>query len=65
MSPPPLAIEISTPREIIITFLHPSLLFHDGYCLGVDIKALFGCDGTIPNLSVVKWFGLLKRLLTI
>jgi len=41
ISPPPPAIEISTPREIIVTFPHPPLLSHDGYCLGVDIKPTF------------------------
>jgi len=34
--PPP--IEISTPRKIIVTFPHPPLFSHDGYCLGVHIK---------------------------
>ena len=38
ISPPPPAIEISTRREIIVTFAHPPLFCHDGYCLGVDIK---------------------------
>jgi len=31
-------IEISTPQEIIVTFPHPPLFSHDGYCLGVDVK---------------------------
>jgi len=34
----PPAIEISTPREIIVTFPHPPLFPHDGFCLGVDVK---------------------------
>ena len=34
----PPAIEISTPREIIVTFPHPPLLPHDGFCLGVEVK---------------------------
>jgi len=38
ISPPPPAIEISTPREIIVTFPHPPLFPHHGYCLGVDVK---------------------------
>jgi len=38
ISPPPPAIEISTPREIIVTFPHPPLFSHDGYYLGVDVK---------------------------
>jgi len=38
ISSPPPAIEISTPREIIVTFPHPPLFSHDGYCLGVDVK---------------------------
>jgi len=38
ISSPPLALEISTPREIIVTFPHPPLFSHDGYCLVVDIK---------------------------
>jgi len=38
ISPPPPAIEISTPGEIIITFPDPPLFPHHGYCLGVDIK---------------------------
>jgi len=36
--PPPPAIEISTPREIIVTFPHPPLFPHHGYCLEVDVK---------------------------
>jgi len=45
ISPPPPAIEISTQREIIVTFPHPLLFFHDGYCLGVDVKpsSLLSC----------------------
>jgi len=38
ISPPPSAIEISIPREIIVTCRHSPLFFHDGYCLGVDVK---------------------------
>jgi len=38
ISPPPPAIEISTQREIIVTFPHPPLFPHHGYCLGVDGK---------------------------
>jgi len=38
MSPPPLAIAISTPLEIILTFPHPTLFSHACYCLGVDVK---------------------------
>jgi len=38
ISPPPPAIEISTPREIIVTFPHPALFPYHGYWLGVDIK---------------------------
>jgi len=38
ISPPPPAIEISTPREIIVTSPHPPLFLQDGYCLGVDVK---------------------------
>ena len=38
ISPPPPAIEISTLREIIVTFPHAPLFPHDGYCLGVDVK---------------------------
>jgi len=38
ISSPPPAIEISTPREIIVTFPHPPLFSHNGYCLGVDVK---------------------------
>ena len=38
ISPPPPAIEISTPREIIVTFPHPPLFPHHGYCLGDDVK---------------------------
>ena len=38
ISPPPPAIEISTPREIIVTFPHPPLFPHHGFCLGVDVK---------------------------
>jgi len=38
ISSPPLAIEISPPREIIVTFPHPPLFSHDGYCLRVDVK---------------------------
>jgi len=38
ISPPPPAIEISTPREIIVTILHPPLFPHHGFCLGVDVK---------------------------
>jgi len=38
ISPLPPAIEISTPREIIVTFPHPPLFPHHGYCLGVDVK---------------------------
>jgi len=38
ISPPPPAIEISTPREIIVTFPHPPLFPHHGYCRGVDVK---------------------------
>jgi len=34
----PPGIEISTPREIMVTFPHPPLFPHDGYCLGVDVK---------------------------
>jgi len=41
ISSPPRAIEISTPREIIVTFPHPPLFSHDGYCLGVDVKPTF------------------------
>jgi len=37
-SPRPPEIEISTPREIIVTFPHPPLFPHNGYCLGVDVK---------------------------
>jgi len=38
ISPPPPAIEISTPREIIVTVPHQPLFLHHGYCLGVDVK---------------------------
>jgi len=38
ISPPPLAIEISTPWEIIVTFPHTPLFHHHGYCQGVDVK---------------------------
>ena len=38
ISPPPLAIEVSTLREIIVTFPHPPLFLQNGYCLGVDVK---------------------------
>jgi len=38
ISPPPPAIEISTPQELIVTFPHPGLFPHHGYCLGVDVK---------------------------
>jgi len=38
ISPPPPPIEFSTPREIIVTFPHPPLFPHNGYCLGVDVK---------------------------
>jgi len=41
ISSPPPAIEISTLQEIIVTFPHPPLFSHDGYCLGVDIKPTF------------------------
>jgi len=53
MSPPPLAIEISTPREIIVTFPHPPLFCHDGYCLGVDVKpsTLLPCGLGLPSLG--------------
>jgi len=37
-TPPPPAIEISTPPEFIITFPHPPLFPHHGHCLGVDVK---------------------------
>jgi len=37
-SPPPPPIEISTPREIIVTLPHSPLFHHHGYCLGVDVK---------------------------
>jgi len=36
--PPPPAIEISTPREIIATSPHSPFFSHDGYCLGIDVK---------------------------
>jgi len=36
--PLPSAIEISTPREIIVTLPHPPPFPHHGYCLGVDFK---------------------------
>ena len=38
ISHPPPAIEISTRRKIIVTFPHPPLFPHHGYCLGVDVK---------------------------
>jgi len=38
ISPPPPAIEISTPREIIVAFPHPPLFHHHGFSLGVDVK---------------------------
>jgi len=38
ISPTPPAIEISTPREIIVTSPHPPLFSHDGYCLEIDVK---------------------------
>jgi len=41
ISPPPPAIEISTPQEIIVTIPHPPLFPHHGYCLGVDVKPSF------------------------
>jgi len=34
----PLAIQISTSQEIILTFPHPPLWSHDGYCLAVDVN---------------------------
>jgi len=53
MSPPPPEIEISTPREIIVTFPHPPLFSHDGYCLGVDVKpsTLLLCGLGLPSLG--------------
>jgi len=51
ISPPPPAIEISTPQEIIVTFPHPPLFSHDGYCLGVDVKpSLLHLWGPAPPL---------------
>jgi len=51
ISPPPPAIEISTPREIIVTFPHPPLFTHDGYGLGVDLKpSLLHLWGPSPPL---------------
>jgi len=41
ISPPPPAIEISTPQEIIVTIPHPPLFPHHGFCLGVDFKPSF------------------------
>jgi len=38
ISPPPAAIEISTPGEIIVTSPNPPLFPHHGFCLGVDVK---------------------------
>jgi len=38
ISPPPPVIEISRPRETLVTFPHPPLFSHDSYCLGVDAK---------------------------
>jgi len=54
ISPPPPAIEISTPLEIIVTFPHPPLLSHDGYCLGVDVKpsTLLLCGLGLPSLGL-------------
>jgi len=45
MSPPPPAIEITTAREIIVTFPHPPLFPRHGFCLGVDVKpsSLLSC----------------------
>jgi len=53
ISPPPPAIEISPPREIIVTFPHPPLFSHDGYCLGVDVKpsTLLPCGLGLPSLG--------------
>jgi len=51
--PPPLAIEISTPREISVTSPDAPLFSHNGYSLGVDIKPasllLFGLG--LPSLG--------------
>jgi len=38
ISTPPPPIEISTPREITVTFPHPPLFSHEGYYLEVDVK---------------------------
>jgi len=49
-SPPPPAIEISRPREIIVSFPHPPLFSHHGYCLEVDVKpSTLLCSGTLAS----------------
>ena len=58
MSPPPAAIEISTPREIIVTFPHPPLFLHHGYCLAVDVKPcyLLFCGLSLPSFGFSSLF---------
>jgi hypothetical protein len=45
-----LAIEISTPQEIIVNSHHPALFPLDGFCLGVDSKphSLWGTHACHP-----------------
>ena len=56
ISPPPPAIEISIPREIIVTFPHRPLFSYDGYCLGVEVKRslllLWGLEPPLPGVRV-------------
>ena len=61
MSPPPPVIEISTPREIIVTFPHPPLFSHDGYCLGVDVKPCSCSRSSLTLAHEVRFSPLPRR----